>query len=75
VIHSRFIRFAPVFLLCLGSFLLLSYLGFAETSRIYPKLRCDRIVTLAEVAAAPEWGPLGEEKVMALLRLAESPFD
>jgi len=71
VIHSRFIRFAPVLLLCLGSLLLLSYVGFAETSCIYPRLRCDRIKTLAEVAAAPEWGTLNGEKLAALLLLAD----
>src|SRR3954469_8627705 len=70
--HSRFIRFAPVLLLCLGSLLLLSYVGFAETGRIYSKLRCDRVATLVEIAAAPEWSVLGEEKIAGLLRLADS---
>jgi predicted MFS family arabinose efflux permease len=71
VIHSRLIRFAAVLLLCLGSLLLLSYVGFAETGRIYPKLRCDRIKTLTEVAAAPEWDALDGEKLAALLLLAD----
>jgi predicted MFS family arabinose efflux permease len=61
-----------VLLLCLGSLLLLSYVGFAETGRIYSKLRCDRIATLVEIAAAPEWGALGNEKMAGLLRLADS---
>jgi MFS family permease len=72
VTHSRFIRFAPVLLLCLGSLLLLSYVGFAKTGRIYSKLRCDRVATLVEIAAAPEWGVLGDEKIAGLLRLADS---